>query len=178
MITFKPGDVIVFELQGYGIFKPLVRWLLGSNWGHIGLFYTYTKRDLPLIIESIGRGVLIRSLLASEGRKVKVMRCDEVGLKVAKAAERIADNPGSWYGYLDIPRYVLPRLIWRKITGEREGFGYRRNSFFICSELVAQAFRDADSPLFTGDFIPLPGDFVTSSLLKQIWEGKLCLEQK
>lgn len=178
MINFKPGDVIIFELQGYGIFKPLVHWLLGSKWGHIGLFYAYTKRDLPLIIESIGRGVLIRSLLASCGRKIKVMRwqgkdAEQVGLKVAKSAEHIADNPSSWYGYLDIPRYVLPRLIWQKITGKKEGFGYWHNSFFICSELVAQAFRDADSPLFTGNYIPLPGDFVNSKFLKQVWEGKL-----
>jgi len=175
-IKFQPGDIIVYKLQGYGIFRPIVRWFLGSAWGHVGLFFAWTKRDLPLTIESIGRGVMIRSLLASGGSYIKVMRwqgdnADEVGLKVAKAAERIADNPGSWYGYLDIPRYILPRLLWYKITGRRFGFGYRRNQHFICSELVGQAFRDAGFPLFPADFIPLPGDFVKAPL-EEVWEGE------
>jgi hypothetical protein len=175
---FQPGDIVVYEIEGYGVLKPLVRWLLGSKWGHVGIFYDYTKRGLPLTVESIGRGVMISSLLSYQNRSSKVMRwsgdeAEEVGLKVAKAAERIADNPGSWYGYLDIPRYMLPRLIWYKLTKRRFGFGYRKNSHFICSELVAQSFRNAGFPLFKGDFIPLPGDFVNSPRLQEVWSGKL-----
>lgn len=180
MDNFKlePGDILVYELEGFGIFKPLVRWLLGSNWGHVGLFWAWTKRGFPLTIESVGRGVMIRSLLSYQGRYTKVLRwkgddAKDVGLKVAKAAERIADNAGSWYGYFDIPRYVLPRLIWRKLTGATSGFGYRRNSFFICSELVAQSFRDVGFPLFDPDFISLPGDFVDERLLLEtVWAGR------
>ena len=178
-LEFLPGDVIVFELSGYGILKPVVRWLLGSNYGHIGIFFAYTKRGLPLIIESIGRGVLIRSLLASQGRTVRVMRWKgddhkEVGVKAAKMAEKLADSPGSWYGYFDIPRYVIPRLIWQKLTGKKEGFGYAHNPFFICSELVGKAYYDAGYPLFDEhDYIKLPGDFATNDKLKRVWEGQL-----
>ena len=180
--TLESGDIIVYRLGrgDWGILRPLVRWLLGSPYCHVGLFWAWTKRNLPLTIESIGRGVMIRSLLSYQGRYVKVMRwkgddARKVGLKVAKAAERLADNPKSWYGYFDIPRYVLPRLIWRKLTGATSGFGYQRNQFFICSELCAQAFRDAGFPLFNGYFIPLPGDFVDWPLFQEVWEGKLSL---
>ncbi len=180
---FQPGDVIVYKFGkgDWGILRPFVRWLLGSPYCHVGLFFAWTKRNLPLTIESIGRGVMIRSLLASGGRQVSVMRwkgdnAEEAGLKVAKAAEHIADEPMSWYGFFDIPRFVLPRLIWYKLTKRRLGFGYRRNQFFICSELVAQAFRNAGLPLFSGDFIPLPRDLAKSPLLEEVWAGRLSAE--
>ncbi len=178
MFKYEPGDIILYDMAGYSrLIRPLVRWLLGSEWGHVSIFYGYTKRGLPLVIESIGRGVLMRSLLSSEGRKVKVRRWNlppfEAGLQAAKAAEHLADNPSSWYGYVDIPRYVLPRLIWKKLTGRRTGFGYRRNNHFICSELVAQAYVNAGFVFFAQDFIPLPGDFDDHSLLKEVWSGTL-----
>lgn len=183
MSNFKPqpGDVLVYEVTGYGILKPFVRWLLGSKWGHVGVFFDYTKRDLPLTIESIGHGVMIKSLLSYQDRYTKVMRwkgdsAKEIGLKVAKAAERIADNPSSWYGHFDIPRYVLPRLVWHKLTKRRFGFGYRKNPLFICSELVAESFHNAGFPLFKDDFIPLPDDFANNPMLEEVWSGKLSPE--
>ncbi len=178
MFKYEPGDIILYDTAGYSrLIRPIVRWLLGSEWGHVSIFYGYTKREMPLVIESIGRGVLMRTLLSSKGRKVKVVRWNgddaAVGRLAAKAAERLADNPGSWYGYVDIPRYILPRLIWHKLTGRRTGFGYWHNNHFICSELVAQAYINAGFVLFTNDFIPLPGDFDDNSLLGEVWSGTL-----
>ena len=179
MFKFEPGDIILFDMFNYPkVIRSIARWLLGSEWGHVGIFFAYTKRYLPLIIESLGRGVLMRSLLASQGRKVKVMRWNEatsgVGDLAAEASEHLADNPSSWYGYWDIPRFVIPRLIWAKLFGRRrKGLGYRRNNHFICSELVDQAYINAGHPLFASDFIPLPGDFEVHPFLKEVWSGKL-----
>lgn len=96
-----------------------------------------------------------------------VLRHEDEGkaMKAAKRAEIIADNPSSWYDYWAIPRYILLRLIWYKLTRRRFGFGYLHNSHFICSELVDEAY----------DFIipkpPLPQDFLTVPELHPVWEG-------
>mgnify|MGYP000374327753 CR=1 FL=1 len=170
-MRLRPADVLLFTPTGWGILLPLVKWLL--SYGHVALYFTETKRGLLLIIESIGRGVLIRSLLSYAGRRVRVMRPkvdDDTALRIAKEAEHLADNPGSWYGYFDIPRYVLPRLIWHKLTGRRYGFAYRRNSFFICSELVASAYRRAGVALVDEKAIPLPDDISRSRILENLGE--------
>jgi len=167
----KAGDVILMSTQGAGLFKKLKDWLLGSQWSHVAIFFDHTKHGLPLVIESIGRGVLIRSLLASKERKLLVLRHVEPqrAVEAAKRAERLADNPTSWYDYFAIPRYVIPRLVWYKLTGRRYGFGYRQNPYFICSELVDTAYnriipRELEPPL--------PHDFLSVKELRKTWEGR------
>ncbi len=177
--TFRPGDVLLFRPTGWGILLPVVRWLV--TYDHVALYWTETKRGLPLIIESIGRGVLIRSLFAYAGWQVRVMRPrtdDATALRVAKEAERLADNSGSWYGYFDIPRYVLPKLILVKIgqllperwalTLKLLALSYRRNNLYICSELVAEAYRRAGVPLVQENTIPLPDDIARSEVLESL----------
>ncbi len=177
--TLRPGDVLLFRPVSWGIFLPMVRWLVGYD--HVALYWAETKRGLPLIIESIGRGVLIRSLLVYAGRQVRLMRPrvdDETALRIAKEAERLADNPDSWYGYFDIPRYVLPKLILVKLgqfLPSRCGLvlkllalGYRRNHLYICSELVAEAYRRAGVPLADESTIPLPDDIARSAILENL----------
>ncbi|MDO8568375.1 MAG: hypothetical protein Q7R57_06645, partial [Dehalococcoidales bacterium] len=177
--TLRPGDVLLFRPAGWGVLLPVVRWLV--TYDHAALYWTETKRGLPLIIESIGRGVLIRSLFAYAGRPVRLMRPkidDDLALKIAKEAERLADNPGSWYGYFDIPRYVLPKLILAKIgqllpsrwalTLRLLALSYRRNNLYICSELVAEAYRRAGVPLVEENTIPLPDDIAGSEKLDSL----------
>jgi len=173
----KPGDPILVESQETGLYRKLKDWLLGSKWGHVMIFYDYTKRGLPLIIESIGRGVLIRSLLAYEGQYILVLRHEneQEALAAAKQAERLADNPESWYDYLVIPRNVIPRLIWYKLTGRRSGFGYDRNPHFICSELIDSAYNNIIPPELQP---PLPHDFLAVKELKQVWEGKYVAKEQ
>ena len=177
--TLRSGDILLFRPTGWGILLPVVKWLV--TYDHIALYYTETKRGLPLIIESIGRGVLIRSLFAYAGRQVRLMRSkvdDNTALKIAKEAERLADNPGSWYGYFDIPRYVLPKLILAKIgqllpprwalTLRLLALSYRGNSLYICSELVAEAYRCAGVLLVEESTIPLPDDIAGSEMLESL----------
>ena len=177
MNNFKPGDVILMRSEETGLYRKLKDWLLGSPWGHVAIFFDYTKRNLPLVVESIGRGVVIRSLLASEGRYVLVLRHadPELARAAAKKAEHLADNPSSWYDFWAIPRYVLPRLTWYKITGRRRGFGYYHNPHFICSELVDEAY----GRIIPEDLQPpLPGDFLRVKELRHYWEGNLKLRDR
>jgi hypothetical protein len=178
---FRPADVLLFKPQGWGPLTPLVRALIG--YGHIALYYSETKRGLPLIIESIGRGVMVRSLYTYSGQTVRLMRAtcsDEKALEIAKQAERLADNPASWYGYLDIPRFVIPKLIlvkvgawlppkWQTALNQLAG-SYRRNQFYICSELVDTAYQKAGVPLLKENTIPLPDDIARSSILADLGE--------
>ena len=170
------GDVILMRSEESGWYRRLKDWLLGSQWGHVAIFYDHTKRDLPLVIESIGRGVMIRSLLASSGRYVQVLRHEdpEIARAPAKRAERLSDNPGSWYDYWAIPRYVLPRLVWYKLTGRRSGFGYRHNPHFICSELVDEAYGGVRPD---GHWPPLPHDFLAVKEFQPMGEGKLAFSE-
>ena len=141
---FEPGDNILMSDKGqrFGLYMRLKRWLLGSGWDHIALFFAYTKRGLPLKIESDGtESVVIHSLLLDEGRWVRVLRFKDRAKAeaTAKRAERLADNPATWYDFLDIARFVLPRLIFYKMFGCRFSFGYKHNPSFICSELADEA---------------------------------------
>ena len=159
----KPGDVLFFRATSW-----LVR--LFVKYRHVAIYFDQTKRGLPLIVESIGRGVLIRSLFCYTGEEIEVKRpVDEsIGSLAAKAAERLADNPNSWYGYFDIPRFAVPKLILAKLDSllpkswdtilKWLAFTYQRNSFYICSELVESAFKDAGYPLVDEETIPLPDD--------------------
>ncbi len=175
----RPGDVLLLRTATWGILTPSVRWLV--DYDHVALYYAETKRGLPLVIESIGRGVLIRSLLVYSGRQVRLMRPrvdDETALRIAKEAERLADNPDSWYGYFDIPRYVLPKLVLAKIGQLLPSrwslalklflLSYRRNHLYICSELVAEAYRRAGVSLVDESTIPLPDDIARSAILENL----------
>ena len=169
----KPGDVLFFKATNW-----LVK--LFVEYRHVAIYFDETKRGLPLIVESIGRGVLIRSLFSYTGEEITIKRpVDEsIGILAAKAAERLADNPGSWYGYFDIPRFALPKLILAKLGSVLPkswdtilkwlAFTYRRNSFYICSELVASAFKDAGFPLVDEGTIPLPDDLFNSPRLTMV----------
>jgi len=166
----KVGDVLFFQATNW--FEKLF-----VKYCHVAIYFDQTKHGLPLVVESIGRGVLIRSLFSYTGEEITVKRPvgEGIGALAAKAAERLADNPNSWYGYFDIPRFVLPKLIISKIgallpekwrlTLWLLAKTYRRNSFYICSELVESAFKDAGFPLVVEGTIPLPDDLFGSPKL-------------
>lgn len=183
----QPGDILLFR-PFPGWFGWLERMLV--NYGHVAIYFDSTKRGLPLIVESIGRGVLIRSLFSYTGVEITVKRSvgANVGALAAKAAERLADNPDSWYGYLEIPRYVLPKLILAKIgrwlpTNWRLTLwilarSYHRNSTYICSELVADAYLFAGVPLVDEKTIPLPDDIAGSKNLESLGDITILKELK
>lgn len=172
--NYLPGDVLVFLDENKSLFGRLRRWLLGFRYGHVALYFTETKHGLHLVIESIGRGVAIRALMADQGSFVFVLRLredDGKGQAVAKQAERLADNPQSWYDYFGIVRWVIPRLILAKLGIRTRD--YQRNQYYICSELVAEAFWRAGIQVVPRGQVPLPGDFMESPLLRLVAGSRL-----
>lgn len=172
---FKPGDNILMSDKGQrlNLIMKLKRWLLGNKWDHIAIFFTYTKRGLPLKIESDGKeSVIIRSLFVDKGRWIRILRFKNKAEAEAtvKRAENLADNPASWYDFWDIARFVIPRLICYKLFGRRFSFGYKHNSSFICSEFV----NEADGMIISEEQgPPLPDDFNYISELVMVAEGFL-----
>jgi hypothetical protein len=179
MIKLRRGDALLFDVNYW---KP-INWLakLCVKYGHIAMYYDETKRGLPLIAESIGRGAIIRSLYSYTGRRVMVMRpkvTDAQADDIAHAAEHIADNPASWYGYFDIPRFVLPKIILLKIGKilpmkwnllfKALAYSYKHNSAVICSEFYAESCKNAGYPVCSEATIPLPDDIATSGSLEEI----------
>jgi hypothetical protein len=173
----QPGDIILLYIEG-GLSGLIMRWLLGSPFCHSAIYWTETKRGLPLIIESVGgKGVVIMTLLVYEGKRARVLRwagpdAREVGERAARAAENIADRRDSFYDYLAIPRFVIPRLLF-----ERWGIGmpakWHKNPLYMCSELVAQAYSNAGYAILPEDTVPLPGDFAKSDKLATVFDGIL-----
>jgi hypothetical protein len=173
----QPGDIILLYTGG-GLGGWLLNWLLGSPFCHCMICWVETKRGLPLIIESVGgKGVVIMPLLVYQGKGARVMRwagpdAQDVGERAAKAAEGIADRRDSFYDYLAIARFVIPRLVL-----ERLGIGmpakWHKNPLYMCSELVAQAYSDAGYPVLPEHTVPLPGDFATSDRLDEVWDGTI-----
>lgn len=166
--AFQPGDILLLH-GGDSPFDRLEKWALSSPFVHCMIYWMETKRGLSLIIESVGKGVVIRPLLHYEGRKLRWLRHrdSDAGPRAAKAAERIADRADSFYDYRAITRWVLPRLICQKL-GLPMPLSWHRNRYFLCSELVAEAYLEAGYPLVPDDTVPLPGDFAESPKLESL----------
>jgi len=126
---------------------------------------------------------VLQSLSNRYGQKVVVMRLiaehDRRRIpRVLEEAVKLASQSQSYYDYYAIARWVLPRIL-------RERFhlplplAWHRDERQICSEAVMEIFIRAKlvdilSPYCTP---PMPGDFVTNSLLlEEAWRGTLSEE--
>lgn len=157
----RPGDILVFEDQARGLWGAVKRWALGAtygySWGHVSVYAGAGEQ-----IESVGRGASQTTL--QPGRLTAVLRHScynaDMGARLLAEARKIRDSGGAWYDYGCIPRYVIPRLLFHKLTGGRFGFGWRRNSIFICSELGEEVYFKSGYQLWDNlDVPPLPDDF-------------------
>lgn len=166
-----PADVILMRNEETGCYLKVKEYVLSSEWdkngewGHVAMFCTWTKEGVPLVVESIGRGVMLRPLSCSNGRYVKVLRHEDQNLAMTAASRalQLSSDPEAGYGYVDIPFAVLPRLLVYKITGKRYRIVYRHNHIFICSEVPDEAFGYV---FFPDDLEPpLPGDY---NMVKQL----------
>ena len=164
MGTFKlePGDVLLFE-SGKGFWGFLDK--LFIKFRHVAMFYGYTDQGLPLLVESTKRGVVIRTIFAYE-EPITVMRPQLMTLsKVTEAALKIAENPHSFYDYLCLVLFAVPRVVLARL-GIRSPLKYKRNLWYICSEFVAEAYWQAGIEIIPQDQVPLPDDFLTSPILE------------
>ena len=195
MINFKlePADILVNVDRSKKPIPLIKRWALGSPYVHVfmyigkvGVIVNLKQRKIlrfPMLFESDGRGVVIQSLSNRYGQEVVILRLKAEHDRrrifyVLEEAIKLASEPQSYYDYLCIVRFVLPRLICTKL-GIPLPLKYHRDQWHICSEAVFEAYYRAGlvDILLPYCTPPLPGDFVTDSiLLEQVWSGILSEE--
>ncbi|MBA7574433.1 hypothetical protein ES708_16239 [subsurface metagenome] len=189
----EPVDILVNVNARSGPCSVVKRWAQGpyehvfiymgrlavERSGHVSAY----GRAVPMLFESNGRGVVLQSLSNRYGEEVVVMRLkSEHDRKrvpcVLDEAIKLASDPQAHYDYLCIVKYILPRLICEKL-GLPMPLKYQRNPAMVCSEACAEIFWRAGlvDILLAYCVPPLPGDFVTDSLLlEKVWAGSLSEE--
>ena len=192
MNTFKlnSGDILVNVNDRNDPFSKVKRWLAGPYchiflyMGKLGLIVDRRQPRIlrfPMLFESYGRGVCLRSLSERYGQEVVVMRlkaeADRKRIpRVLEEAIKLASEPQSYYDFLCIVRFAIPRLICEKL-GLPMPLKYHRDPWHICSEAVNEIFIRGGLELLYLEDVPLPGDFVTVSLLlEEVWAGSLSEE--
>jgi len=134
----------------------------------------------PLLFESNGRGAVIQALSNRYGQPVIVMRLKSEYQgkipRVLKEAVKLASEEKARYDYWCILEFCIPRLLCQKL-GIPLALRYSKDEFQICSEAVNEVYHRARVALLPQDVVPLPGDFVTDSLLlEKVWAGRLSEE--
>ncbi len=185
----EPGDILVNVNDRTDPVSMVKRWAVGPYehvfmyLGQVGILVNRRQRRIlrfPMLFESNGRGVVIQSLSNRYGQKVVVMRLkSEFDRKriprILEEGVKLASDAQSFYDYLCIIRFVLPRIIFEKLRLPMP-LSWQRDDRQICSEAIYEVFHrarlvDILLPYCTP---PLPGDFVTDSvLLEQKWVGIL-----
>ncbi len=191
MNNFKlePADILVNVNDRNDPFSVIKRWVVGPYehvfmyMGQVGILVSRRQPRIlrfPMLFESNGRGVVIQAVSNRYGQKVVVMRLiserDKKKIpRVLDEAIKLASDAQSYYDYLCIIRFVLPRLICEKL-GLPMPLAWHRDPWHVCSEAVFEVFYRAGLEILRRDVVPLPGDFVTDSLLLEVWRGTLSEE--
>lgn len=187
MNKLELGDIIVNVNDRNDPFSRVKRWLAGPH-EHVFLYLgsiDFAPLDkpplrVPILFESSGRGVVLQSLSNRYGQEVVVLRLISEQSKIPRVLEeaiKLASNPQSYYDYLCIVKFAIPRLICEKL-GVPMPLKYQRDPWHICSEAIFEVFIRGGIPdLLFLESVPLPGDFVSDSLLlKKVWAGSLSEE--
>ena len=184
----NPSDILVNVNNRNDPFSKVKRWLVGP-YEHVFVYLgaiDFAPLDkpplrVPILFESSGRGVVLQSLSNRYGQEVVVLRlkaeADRKRIpRVLEEAIKLASDPQSYYDYLCIVRFVLPRLIFEKL-GLPMPLKYQKDPWHICSEAVSEVFIRGGLDLLYLEDVPLPSDFVTDSLfLEKVWAGSLSEE--
>ncbi|MBA7551693.1 hypothetical protein ES705_44241 [subsurface metagenome] len=180
--------MLVFTSSSEADFSKVKRWVAGP-YEHVFLYLgaiDFAPLDkpplrVPMLFESYGRGVCFRSLSERYGQEIVVMRLKSESdreriPRVLEEAIKLASDSQSYYDYLCIVRFAIPRLICEKL-GLPMPLKYHRDPWHICSEAVNEVFIQGGLELLYLEDVPLPGDFVTDSLLlEKVWTGILSEE--
>jgi len=189
MNKLEPGDILVNINDRGDPYARLKRWALSSPYEHVfmymgevGLYVSLSQSRIlriPMLFESNGRGAVIQALSNRYGQKVAVLRLisehDRRRIwRVLEEAVKLASDSRSYYDFLCILEFILPRLICEKL-GLPMPLKYHRDPFMVCSEAVFEVFYRAGLVDILPGYCapPLPGDFVDSPLLGVVWRGKL-----
>lgn len=190
MTEFKlqPVDILVNVNRKNDPWSRIRRWAVGPH-SHAFLYMgklriVVHRRQgkilrFPMLFESSGRGVGIQNLSNRYGQEVVVMRLKaEYWKKIPRIlteAIKLASDPHAYYDYTVITLHIIPKVILEKLHLPIP-LRYQRDERMICSEAALEVFLRARVPVLPKNVVPLPGDFVTSTLLEEVWVGKLCEE--
>lgn len=189
----EPGDILVPVNNRKDLLSRIKRWAMNGPYEHVFMYLgkvgiLVSRRQpriprFPMLFESNGCGVVLQSLSNRYGEDVVVMRLksehDRRRIpRVLEQAVKLASDPQSYFDYLCLIRFVLPRIICEKL-GLPMPLAWHRDKRQICSEAVFEVFYRAKLadilPFYCRP--PLPSDFVTDSvLLEQVGAGKLSAE--
>jgi len=128
-IKLKPGDILVQVNDRNDPFSRVRRFFAGPfdhvflYMGKLGLLVNWRQRRIlriPMLFESYGRGVCLRSLSERYGQEVVVLRLksehDRKRIpRVLEEAIKLASDSQSYYDYLCIVKFAIPRLIFEKL---------------------------------------------------------------
>jgi len=186
IINACPGDILVTVNWKKDLWSRIRRWAVGP-YSHCYLFLgnvaLLTDRRqgrlirVPMIFESMGRGVVLRSLSEGFGESVVVARLKSYENRkriptILVEAIKLASDPQAYYDYKVVVWHIIPRVLFEKL-GINLPLKYQRDQKMICSEACAEAFWRAGVEVVPKGIVPLPSSFVESRLLTQVWEGKL-----
>jgi len=175
----EPVDILVNVNRRHDPFSTMKRQLIGPYehvfmyMGRLGLVregHFSEVWNVPMLFESSGRGVVLQSLSNRCGQEVVVLRLRSEHDKkripyVLDETIKLASDPQSYYDYLCIIRFVLPRIIFEKFHLPMP-LSWHRDHRQICSEAIYEVFYRAQLvdilPFYSPP--PLPGDFVTDSV--------------
>lgn len=164
----KLGDFATVRIKGQvGFMIRLGQWLNGggfSDFEHAFLYLGVAEDGIPEIIEAQPGGAQVTDLRKYDGERLawstdRIPLTDAQRLAVVRSAERYRYTP---YGFLDYLSIAIKRLRL-PIPGVRKRIQSSRT--MICSQLVAQAYKDAGVDLFPGRF---PGDVTPADLYRLI----------
>ena len=190
MKNFKvlAGDVLINVNTGTDLWSKAKRWAVGP-YSHVFLYMGKVGIEaseypgaffirVPLLFESNGRGVILQSLSNRYEQEVTVMRLiseyDRRRISaILQEAIKLASDPQAYYDYFCVIRFIFLRIICEKLKLPIP-LTWHRDERQICSEAVFEIFYRAKLvDILPNGIVPLPGDFVTSRLLEEVWRGKL-----
>lgn len=171
----RPGDIVLTRVgQEWGFLRPLVNWLL-DGWGH-AMIYVFNQNGVPYFVEARPKkGVSLVSARGYAGEECAVYRLKNSPYSASLAAEaalRWVDDPSALYGFIDIPLFVIPKLILRKLGIRLSTPKWEADHFNMCSELVWVCYAEVQCR-FPDEEIPLPADFTKFPGLECVYEGRL-----
>jgi len=102
-------------------------------------------KDVHMLFESNGRGVVLQSLNTRYGENVCVLRLkhdfNDKKKSVFNEAIALASDPQATYDYWAVVKYIIPQAILRKLHLDKFiPVGWERDIRHICSEAVFEVF--------------------------------------
>jgi len=156
--TLRPGDVVLCE--GDRRLSQAIKYLTQSCWSHSALYvgprvplgHTSQGEPLDFIEADVEKGVVAVPLSSYKGLNLRICRPVNVSIADTEAVIRFAEmRLGSMYdrkAIFDLGRYLfpyppVPAFVRRRMLA----IGAGDPTKFICSTLVAEAYRSIGYPI-------------------------------